>query len=470
MRAKKDLRPYQERIATHLYEHDEAMCVLRPGGGKTVSALTAIAELIRDGAIRHALVVAPKRVARVVWPDEIEAWKHITHLKYQILAGDPLMRAADLKLCFHRDLAMIGLDVLPWMLDQLENRDVFRPDHPIFDLLVIDEISKLRDPTGQRVKALARHISRWKMVWGMSGTLRPNSALDLFMPARIVTRGKLWGRSFYQWRKERFYPTDFKGYDWTPLPGTEEKLNAELAPLTVMVPEDEIPKVTPTIVLDKIELPPKARHKYDQMQRILMAEVDDDEIVAGSAAIATGKLAQMANGFVYPVVGSTKATSVHEEKREWLRDLIENATDNTLLVYEFQADLEMLKFEIFCHTGEHLRWLGAGVSDKQSDANIADWNAGKLKFMGLHPASGGHGLNLQHGGAEMAWVSPTWSPELWEQTIARIARSGQTRPVIVRVCTAAGTVDEMKLDRVHHKMSAQAAFEAWMQRWHAIRT
>ena len=327
---------------------------------------------------------------------------------------------------------------------------------------MLDEISKFRDPTGKRAQKLAKNIQRWKMVWGLSGTLRPNSAQDLFMPARLVTRGKLWGRSFYTWRKERFYPKDFMGYYWEPLPGAEDKLNAELAPLTVTVAEDEMPKVTPTIIFDKVTLPHAARRQYDAMHHALMLEVEKDPVIAASSAVATGKLAQIANGFVYDE--DVTARPLHEEKLFWLRELIEAATGPTLLVYEFRADLAVLRREI-----EGLRWLGAGVTDAQGTANIADWNAGKLKFMALHPASGGHGLNLQHGGADMAWISPTWSPELWEQTIARLARPGQTRPVVVRVCVAQHTVDELKLNRVYLKMSAQEAFEAWLRDYHAAR-
>jgi SNF2 family DNA or RNA helicase len=151
---------------------------------------------------------------------------------------------------------------------------------------------------------------------------------------------------------------------------------------------------------------------------------------------------------------------LHETKREWLKDLIENAIAPTLLIYEFQEDFQMLR-ELL---GDDLPYLGAGISDKRADANIKAWNAGKLPFMGLHPASGGHGLNLQHGGADMAWISPTWNPELWDQTLARLHRSGQPRQVVVRVCVATGTIDEVKLDRVHHKLSAQQAFERYLQR------
>jgi len=462
MRPIADLRPYQQRIATHLYEHDEAMCVLRPGGGKTVAALTAIVDLLEEGVIRHALVIAPKRVARVVWPDEIAQWAHTAKLTYQVLDGPPGKRLAALKNAIDYDLTIVGLDVVQWLMEALRE---FYTAHALYDLLVIDEASRLRNPKGERAKALSKYAHHWRMIWGLSGTLRPSGAQDLFMPARVVTRGKLWGRSFWQWRKTYFFPTDYMGYDWAPLPGAEDKLNADLAPLTVTVAEGEMPVVTPTVVLDRVELPSAARRQYRDMQARLMAQAEDETVIAGSMAIATGKLAQMANGFMYGETGATN--DVHDAKREWLRDLIENATEPTLIVYEYRADLDMLKAEVERAGNAALRYLGAGVTDRHAAETIELWNAGKLPFMGLHPASGGHGLNLQHGGADMAWISPTWSPELWEQTIARLARPGQTRPVVVRVCVANDTVDEMKLDRVHLKMSAQEAFEAWLRRWHA---
>ena len=459
MRPQTDLREYQQRIATFLYEHDEALNVLRPGGGKTAAALTAIVELLRDGVIRHALIIAPKRVARVVWPDEISEWAHTAGLTYAVLDGLPEQRLDQLRTVPRRDLTIIGLDIVPWLVDALEKYPV---DSRIFDLLVIDEVSRLRNPTGVRAKALAKHAHHWKMIWGLSGTLRPSGAEDLFMSARVVTRGKLWGRSFYQWRKEHFYPVDYMGYNWKPLPGAEDKLNAAIAPLTVTVAEGEMPRVEPIVVLDRIELADEARIEYDRMEERLLAEVDDDTVLAASAAVATGKLAQMANGFIYDE--AHQAHTLHAGKFNWLTDLIEEATGPTLLIYEFREDLRVLRNLL-----PGLPYLGAGVSDKQSAENIRAWNAGELPFMGLHPASGGHGLNLQFGGADMAWIGPTWSPELWEQTIARIARPGQTRPVVVRVCVASRTVDELKLDRVHRKMSAQEAFEAYLRRWHQQR-
>ena len=458
-RLKSDLRPYQDRVATFLYEHDDALCSARMGAGKTAAALTAFVELQHDGIVRHALVIAPKRVAYNVWPDEIADWAHTQSLDYRVLQGSPAARAAVLASASERSLTLAGIDITQWLLEQLAQ---YPDDHPLFDLLIIDEISRLRNPTGKRAAVLAQQAKRWKMIWGLSGTLRPSSAQDLFMPVRVVTRGKLWGKSFYKWRKERFYPVDWQGYDWQPLPGAEEVINQQIAPHVVHVGEDELPRQEPNIVLDRFDLNPFAREIYDRMQRELFTEVDDKNVVAVSAAVATGKLAQIANGFVYDDEDNTIAHPVHDGKREWLEDLIEQAKEEhspTLLIYEYREDLAM----ICSLLGGDVPYLGAGVSDAKAQQNIRDWNDGKLPFMALHPASGGHGLNLQFGGADMAWIAPTWSPEYWDQTIARLARPGQTRAVMVRVCVANGTVDDMKLDRVHHKMSAQAAFERYLQ-------
>jgi len=458
MRQKNELRPYQDRVATFLYENDEAMVVLRPGGGKTIAALTAITELLRDKVIRHALVIAPKRVATVVWPDEIDNWAHTNSLRYAVLDDAPNLRAFLLQpsQVRQRDVTLIGIDLVPWLMKQLESMgDATRP---LFDLLVIDEASRLRNPTGKRAQALAKQASRWTMIWGLTGTLRPSGPLDLFMPSRVVTRGKLWGRSFYAWRKRNFYPVDFQGYEWEPLPGAEDRLNAEIAPLITTVQDGELIQPEPTIVLDRVTLPTEARTQYDSMQRLLFAKIAEGSVTAASAGVATGKLAQLANGFLYDNQGT--AVLAHDAKRRWLEDLVQDAAGPTLLIYEFLEDLKLMQGII----GD-LPYLGAGVSDASSKLAIELWNAGRLPFMALHPASGGHGLNLQHGGSDMAWMSPTWSPEYWEQTIARINRSGQKKQVVVRVCVAAGTVDELKLDRVHNKMTAQEAFEAYLRRW-----
>jgi SNF2 family DNA or RNA helicase len=454
MRQLTELRPYQQDIVDFLYEHDEALCVVRPGGGKTAAALTAIKELIDAKVIRHALVIAPKRVARNVWPDEIELWAHTAGLRYQVLNGSPQMRLKQLLRSDEYDLTIVGIDVAQWLMEALDGA---HEDSVLFDLLVVDEISRFRNPTGKRAQGVAKRADRWKMVWGLTGTLRPNGPQDMFMPARVVTRDKLWGRSFYKWQKEHFYPTDRFGYTWAPLPGHEEMLNAEIAPHIITLRDGDMPQIPPlSIILDKVELPSEARREYDTMEKKLFARGDRDFITAASAGVATGKLAQAANGFMYD--NDKQVVALHDEKREWLADTIEAAAGPLLIIYEFIEDLRMI-----CDVCGAIPYLGAGVGDRESTDNINRWNAGTIPVMALHPASGGHGLNLQAGGADMAWISPCWSPEYWEQTIARLHRSGQTRPVMVRVCVARETVDELKLSRVHDKVTAQAAFEKYLK-------
>jgi hypothetical protein len=457
MRQSKDLRPYQQRIATHLYCRDEALCVARPGSGKTAAALTAIFELLRDGVARHALVIAPKRVAVHVWPEEIAEWAHLSGLRYAVLDGSVAKRLKLLKAAPERDLTIIGIDLIQWLLEQLAGMP---DDHPLFDLLVFDEISRLRNPTGKRVQALCRQSQRWKVIWGLTGTLRPSSAEDMFMPAKVITRSKLWGKSFYAWQKQYFYPTDYNGRSWAPFPDAVDKLNADIAPLAVTLAEGEMPYFPAlNIIFDNVTLPPRARELYNQMETRLGIQLGADKIItAANAAVAVGKLAQMANGFVYDA--APDALRLHDAKRDWLSDIIVDAGDRpTILIYEFIQDLKMIR-ELL---GEDIPYLGDGVTDKASRQAIEDWNGRRLPFLALHPASGGHGLNLQPGGSDMAWIGPTWSPEYWEQTIARLHRSGQTEPVVVRVCRALDTIDTVKINRVHFKMRAQEAFEAYLR-------
>lgn len=461
MRQKQELRDYQERIATFLYERDEALAIARMGAGKSISALTAIHDLIADGVIRHALVLAPLRVARYVWPDEIASWAHTAAMRYAVLDGSPPERQRQLWRADERQLTIINLDLMEWLLDAL--RDT-APEHPIFDLLVIDEVSRLRNAKGKRANMLAKQTKRWRMIWGLTGTLRPSSALDLFMPARVVTKDRLWGRSFYQWRKKHFYQTDYNGYQFALLPGQEEVINSELAPLVVTLRDDEMPQMPSlNIQLDRVTLPPEARQQYREMEAQLFTTLGDGSaVVAANAAVATGKLGQMANGFLYPeqYKEGGDIALIHNAKWEWLNEISEASSpeEPVLLVYEYVADLEMMRKAF---DDPELPFLGSGA---RVDRDLIDrWNARELPFLAIHPASGGHGLNLQAGGSTMAWMAPTWASELWEQTLARLHRPGQKYPVVVRVCVAEHTIDDMKLNRVHRKMSAQAAFEQYLR-------
>jgi SNF2 family DNA or RNA helicase len=449
------IRSYQQRAATYLYEHDAAFLVAGLGSGKTAATLTAIADLIRDGRRCHALIIAPKLVATTVWPAELAAWPHLQHLRVAVLNGSPGKRAALLAEAAARDITVIGIDLTQWLVKEL----VALPgDHPIFDLLVVDETSKLKDPQGKRSRALLRIASRFKTRWGLTGTPRPNSSQDLFMPAAVISAGKLWGESFILWRRKHFIPVDRFERDWLPVPGAEKRIAAEFGTIAMTVADTDMPDLPPlNVVTTRVRLPDDAMATYRAMWRELVAEIGDRAIAADSPLVATGKCAQLANGFMYD---EGAAVRVHNVKIDWLKELVESLAGEPLLIaYEFIEDLDAIRRAL-----GKVPALGGGTDSREAARLVESWNAGMVPLLAFHPSSAGHGLNLQFGGSRMAWLSPTWSAELYEQAIARIYRPGQQRRVTVHVCVAADTVDEIKRDRVIGKMSAQEAFKKHLER------
>jgi hypothetical protein len=450
------LYSYQNRAATFFYERDAAFLVAPLGSGKGAAALTALAGLIRDGHRRHALVIAPKLVATTVWPTEVALWDHLKHLRIAVLNGPPARRRELLAAALEREVTAIGVDLVPWLVSELGG---LAPDNPLFDVLIIDETSRLKDPSGKRARALLKVAGRFRTRWGLTGTPRPNSSMDLFMPAAIITDGALWGRAFVPWQKRHFRPRDPFGREWAALPGAEAKITAAFGTVAMTVADEDMPDLPPlNIVETPLQLPDAVMASYRTMARELFTTAEGRVIEAASPLIATGKLAQMANGFLYDT-GNDDAVFVHNLKIEWLRELVESLDGEPLLVaYEFIEDLRTIRRAL----GE-VPILGGPTSAAESSRLVAAWNARLLPLLAFHPAAAGHGLNLQYGGSRMAWLSPSWSAELTQQAIARIYRPGQTRHVTVHVCIATGTVDEMKRDRVLGKMSAQEAFRRHLE-------
>ena len=450
------LRSYQERAATFLYEKDAAFLIAPLGAGKGAAALTAIADLIRDGHRRHVLVIAPKLVATTVWPAEVASWPHLAHLRVAVLDGNPEQRRSLLATAPARELTVIGVDLVPWLVGELA---AFPDGHPLFDLLVIDETSRLKDPSGKRARALLKVAGRFRTRWGLTGTPRPNSSQDLFMPTAIITDGALWGRAFVPWQKRHFRPRDPFGREWAALPGAEERIAADFGTVAMTVADQDMPDLPPlNIVVTRVELPDAVMATYKTLQRELFAALEERTIEASSPLVATGKCAQLANGFLYDE-GNQDPVEVHTVKIDWLRELVESLDGEPLLIaYEFIEDLRTIRRAF----GE-VPALGGLTPAGEAKRLVADWNEGKLPLLAFHPASAGHGLNLQFGGSRMAWLSPSWSAELTEQAIARIYRPGQLQHVTIHVCVATGTVDEMKRDRVLGKMSAQEAFRRHLE-------
>jgi hypothetical protein len=346
-----------------------------------------------------------------VWPAEIASWPHLAHLRVAVLDGGPDQRKRLLYGFNPREVTVIGVDLVPWLVEELR---IFPDDDPLFDVLIIDETSRLKDPSGKRARALAKIAGRFRTRWGLTGTPRPNSSRDLFMPAAIITDGALWGRAFVPWQKRHFRPRDPFGREWVALPGAEERIAADFATVAMTVADEDMPDLPPlNVVVTPVRLPDTAMATYRTMARELFAEIEGRSIEAASPLIATGKLAQLANGFLYDA-GTTVA--VHDLKIDWLRELVESLDGEPLLVvYEFLEDLRTIR-----RAFGDVPALGGLTPGPEAARLVEAWNVGELPLLALHPASAGHGLNLQFGGSRMAWLSPSWSAELTEQAIARI--------------------------------------------------
>lgn len=455
-RTYEDFYAYQKRGVTHLYENTAVQAVMPMGSGKTVVALTAAMELIFDGVIRAGIVLAPKRVAQLVWPKEQEEWLHIRRLKVKLVSGGPKEREAAL-LADDAHLYVVGIDNTQWLVDVLLK---LPPTHRLFGLLCIDELSRLRNPKSARAKALLKVADRFNTIWGLTGTPRPNGYEDQFKPLSILTRNKLWGKSFYKWRDQRFMPLDYNGYKWSIRPEWRDRTVKEIASISFTVSPDELPELPElTQVFHMIDLPPNVRRIYKDMERTLIAKAKAEgrPIWAANQAVATGKLAQIVQGFLYEEEKTQKRREtqfIHSLKGDVLVDLVEDlAGYPTLIAYEFQEDLEVLR-ELY----PGIPHIGAGTTDKQAAEYERRWNRKELPLLALHPASAGHGLNLQHGGNQFIWYGLTWSAELFDQTRKRYWRTGQTQRCFEHFILARDTVDMIKRDRVVEKMTMQEAF------------
>ena len=454
MREKADLRAYQDRSVTDLYEHDERQAVLPMGGGKTAVALTAARELLDDLAIHHVFVLAPKRVAEITWPDELAEWRHLQDTTMVVVKGSAaerrklLMRPAEIH--------VVSIENIQWLVTELLNMKGDTPLHG--GLLVIDEISRFKNPRSKRAKALATIRPWFRIMWGLTGTPRPNGYEDQFRPLSLLTMNKLWGKSFDKWRREHFYPADFHGYKWKVLPDQEQKLVDDINRVTFALAEEDMPEIPElATVVDFFSLPPEIERIYRPMERVAFSRLDSGRgIEAANMGVATGKLCQITQGFMYGD-GNTDVEWLHALKTDWLVELDDSLDEPLLISYDFVKDLRVLR-----DLWPDMPWLGAGAKDAK---NVIDaWNRGDLRRMALHPAAAGHGLNLQFGGSRLAAYGFNWSSELYDQMLKRFHRPGQQKRCWVHHCLARDTVDEMKYDRVHNKMSMQAAFNAYLRK------
>lgn len=471
MRAKTDLRDAQQRTATALYEgvwadgdFTAAGAIIPMGGGKTAAALTAFEELKHDGYARELFVLAPKRVAQLVWGAETRQWAHLSRLKVVFVGGSAAQREAALRT--PADVYCIGIDNAQWWVGWLKQQKAARLSRAV---LCVDESSRFKNPRGKRLKAIYDYLHRtpeaFMAIWLLTGTPRPNSYEDLFGQVKLATRGKLWGRSFDRWRQANFYPLDYLQRSWEVRPEAVPQIHADVDRLFLTFRPEDMPDL-PELndgpeYIEWVDMPPEVERVYREMERRLLAQLKDEKnVIAANRAVATGKLAQILQGFLYDEGSgrSRGAERLHDAKIERLHELVEGAGGEPVMIaYEFQEDLARLRAE-----WPTLRYLGAGVGDKDAELFEQAWNAGDLEVAAVHPASAGHGLNLQFGGSQLVHYGLTWSAELYDQLLKRFHRPGQHRPVWSRpiLMRAEGlyTVDAMKYERVRNKIAEQELF------------
>jgi hypothetical protein len=429
------------------------------GSGKSVTALTAIRDLLDEGKIGAAIVIAPVRVALTTWPDEIKKWSHLAGTDMVVLKGSPGRRTR--LLMEDHEVYVCSIDLCEWLIDTL--RTMPKTDHR-WDMLVIDELSRFKSPRGARAKKLARFAERFGAIIGLTGSPRPNGLEDQFSPLRIISAGEAWGgKGFDPWRSEYFRAEDPWGYKWTVRSGAAEILSRIVSEWTIAVKPEEAATVGFNSGPDFdviVQVPKEAQRDLETMERQLFVELgvdevnpyDDGMVVALSKAVASGKMSQILQGFLYQDGGVVK--EYDQVKLDAVADMLEGiGHEPTILVYNYREDLAALKRRF----GD-MPHLGHGVSNNKTVETIRDWNAGKLPLMAIHPASAGHGIELQHGGRRMIWFSATWSPELFAQTCKRIARPGQKLPVYVHRVLADHWLERLRADRVEVKLAEEAEF------------
>ena len=436
---------YQRYAAEYIKAHPAAAVFLACGLGKTSITLTAVNDLMFDSfEIHRALVVAPIRVASFSWPAEIEKWDHLEGLKYSVAVGTAAERLAALKK--QADIYLINRENVQWLIT--ESGIPFD-----FDMVVIDELSSFKNHQTKRFKALMKVRPKVKRIVGLTGTPSSNGLMDLWAEFRLLDMGERLGRFIGQYRTSYFRPDKQNGqvvFSYKPLPDAEKQIYSKISDITISMKSTDhlrMPELVDsryTVYLSETE-----REKYEELKKDLVLQLPDGEITAANAASLSWKLSQMADGAVYTDAGETIA--IHERKLDALEDIIEAAYGRPVLVaYWFRHDLERIL--------ERLHKLKILYARLDTDGSIRKWNAGEIPVALIHPASAGHGLNLQSGGNTLVWFGLTWSLELYQQTVARLWRQGQaSETVVVQHIITKGTIDERIMKALSEKDTTQAA-------------
>ncbi len=430
---------YQTYATNFILEHPVAAVLLEMGLGKSVITLTAIYELMLNRfEIEKVLVIAPLRVARDTWPAEIEKWEHLKGLTYSVAIGTEAERIAALKRPAH--LYLINRENVDWLITK---------SHLPFDydMVVIDELSSFKSYAAKRFKSLLKVRPRVKRMVGLTGTPSGNGLMDLWAEFRVLDMGQRLGRYITHYRNNFFVPDKRNQqmiFSYKPKPGAEDAIYKLISDITISMKSADFLKMPECIINEvPVALSEKEWSVYQALKEDMVVDLKTEEIDAVNAAALSGKLLQMANGAVYNE--EKEVIRIHDRKLDALEDLIEGANGKPVLVaYWYNHDLQRIKQRF-------------SVREIKTSQDIKDWNNGEIPVAVIHPASAGHGLNIQFGGSTIIWFGLTWSLELYQQTNARLWRQGQNDTVVIHHIIAKDTIDEDVMAALRKKEKIQSA-------------
>ena len=429
---------YQEYAIRYIETHPISALLIDMGLGKTSITLTAIRNLLFDSfEVCKVLVIAPLRVAKNTWTDEIKKWEHLSTLTYSLIVGNENERLSALN--EKADIYIINRENVDWLV----NKSGYKFD---FDMVVIDELSSFKNHQSKRFKSFMKVRPLVKRIVGLTGTPSSNGLMDLFAEFKILDMGKRLGYFIGQYRNTYFKPDKMNGpivYSYKPLPNAENAIYEKISDITVSMKANEYLKMPELLTSNYVvELTNSEKNQYDEMKKSLVLEITDGEITASNAASLSNKLCQLSNGAIYD--DEQNLVEIHDRKLEALEDIIESMNGKPLLIaYWYRHDLERIKSRF-------------SVREIKTSEDISDWNDGKIPVALIHPASAGHGLNLQNGGSTLVWFGLTWSLELYQQTNARLYRQGQKNTVVIQHIITKGTIDEQILKALQKKNKTQA--------------
>ena len=430
---------YQSYAVDFVVEHPVSALILECGLGKTSITLSAINELMYNRfEICSVLVVCPLRVANT-WRDEIRKWDDFHNLTYSIAIGDVSERISALKR--RADIYIINRENVQWLVE-----DSGLPF--TYDMLVIDELSSFKSHQAKRFKSLLKVRPLVKRIVGLTGTPSSNGLMDLWAEYRLLDMGNRLGRFIGRYREAYFKPDKTNGqivFSYKPVPGAEDIIYDKISDITISMKACDYLKL-PGLVMNRVsvELDDKEKKVYERFRKDLVTQVQDTEIDAANAAVLSGKLMQMSSGAIYDE--EKNVLPIHDKKLDALEDLLEAANGKPVLIaYWFKHDLQRIQKRV------------PGAREIKTGKDIEDWNAGRVPVALIHPASAGHGLNLQSGGSTLVWFSLTWSLELYQQTNARLYRQGQKETVVIHHIVAKDTIDENVVAALEKKDQTQTA-------------